>query len=505
MCFNNLLKRKLRSSLTLLGIILGAMSVSITLAIGNAIKSNNQKVLNTKGNLKEISVEPDAMLNSTKKDKDKIYLDDSAIKKIKAINGVDGIWAELHMSSDICLVAGKNNQYIFRNLQGVLLEDIEKFGYKFLSGKLPNQKTLENQKAVELVVGQYFEYGFTNNKIKSWSKSSRLQNSPVEKYEREKYEYDLDKFVFKPPFVTYGKDKMFLGIRKQDNDNNSDLEFVDLMTGKTDEYSEIPKKANYLEYKIDVAGRLDWEKVKDNNDWRVQRYASESVLIDLSVAKELITKSYKMQHEQTPDLTYSGVKVLVKDIDLVEKVSNEIANLGFSPQNQISEVEKEQARTQSNQLVLGVLGAITLFVAALSVANTMITSMYERTKEIGVMKVIGCKVGNIQVLFLLESAVLGLIGGTIGMSITYFISNFMNNITNSANTNELTGIAQLLSTYMSMMQYDNYTIVKLDIALVNPMLWVYVIGGSVLITIVAGYIPAMRASNISALTSIKDE
>ncbi|MBP0979361.1 MAG: ABC transporter permease [Oscillospiraceae bacterium] len=518
MSLNNLLKRKLRSGLTLLGIILGAMSVSITLAIGNAIKSNNQKVLDSKGDLKNISVSVNNMLNNTKKDKDKVYLDDSAIKNLKNIDGVNGVWAELNIDRNIVLLAGKNNKYVLDNLKGVFLDDIDKFGYKILSGSLPTQKSLDNQKYIQVLAGQYFEYNFRKQNIRNWNKSSRYYNSPIEQYSREKYGYDQDSFVLKPPFVNYQKDDMYLGIRLSETQNNSDIEFSDLMTGKSDTEYQNNKKPKYKTYKLNVAGRLDWEAVKDHNNWQVQSYSSTGILIDVDLAKEIINQYRKLNHitqntssfmgdldENAPLFTYHNVVVNVKDINLVEKVSQKIGNLGFSPSNQIEEVEKEKARTSSNQLVLGVLGAITLFVASLSVANTMITSMYERTKEIGVMKVIGCKVGNIKIIFLIESAILGLLGGSIGMAITYYLSNFMNNITNVSDISELTGVAELLATYMSMMQYDSYATVKLDIALIEPSLWLYIISGSVLVTMIAAYIPARKAARISALTSIKEE
>ena len=60
---------------------------------------------------------------------------------------------------------------------------------------------------------------------------------------------------------------------------------------------------------------------------------------------------------------------------------------------------QEQART--NQLIFGSLGAISLLVAAFGIANTMIMSVYERSKEIGVMKVLGCPTSNIKMLFLI--------------------------------------------------------------------------------------------------------
>ncbi len=67
------------------------------------------------------------------------------------------------------------------------------------------------------------------------------------------------------------------------------------------------------------------------------------------------------------------------------------------------------------QAVLGGIGAISLLVAAIGITNTMVMSIYERTKEIGVMKVIGASLRDIKRLFLFESALIGLLGGILGI------------------------------------------------------------------------------------------
>ncbi len=54
---------------------------------------------------------------------------------------------------------------------------------------------------------------------------------------------------------------------------------------------------------------------------------------------------------------------------------------------------------------------VSLLVAAIGITNTMVMSIYERTKEIGVMKVIGASLRDIKRLFLFESAIIGLLGG----------------------------------------------------------------------------------------------
>lgn len=70
-------------------------------------------------------------------------------------------------------------------------------------------------------------------------------------------------------------------------------------------------------------------------------------------------------------------------------------------------MEKE---AQQKQMMLGGLGAISLFVAALGITNTMIMSISERTREIGIMKALGCYVTDIRIMFLSEAGAIGLIG-----------------------------------------------------------------------------------------------
>ena len=81
---------------------------------------------------------------------------------------------------------------------------------------------------------------------------------------------------------------------------------------------------------------------------------------------------------------------------------------------------------QQQQLFLGSLAAIVLLVAAMSITNTMIMSIYERTREIGVMKVLGCKVANIRQVFLMEAGSIGFCGGLAGVGVSLAISKLLN-------------------------------------------------------------------------------
>ena len=116
------------------------------------------------------------------------------------------------------------------------------------------------------------------------------------------------------------------------------------------------------------------------------------------------------------DKGYENAKVKVTDISKVAEVEKAIQDMGFSTWSldSIREPMEEQAKQQ--QLILGGLGAISLFVAALGIANTMIMSIYERTREIGIKKALGARRFDILVQFLLEALVLSIIGGVLGIA-----------------------------------------------------------------------------------------
>ena len=66
------------------------------------------------------------------------------------------------------------------------------------------------------------------------------------------------------------------------------------------------------------------------------------------------------------------------------------------------------------QTMLGSVGGLALFVASIGIANTMVMAIYERTREIGVLKAVGASPGDIRLLFVTEAACIGLLGGIIG-------------------------------------------------------------------------------------------
>ena len=135
------------------------------------------------------------------------------------------------------------------------------------------------------------------------------------------------------------------------------------------------------------------------------------------------------------------------------------------------------------QAVLGGIGAVSLFVAAIGIANTMMMSIYERTKEIGVMKVIGCSLGNIRQMFLLEAAFIGLGGGVIGNVLSFLMSAAINALVKGKEMGMTTG---------------QISYIPLWLVLVS-------LGFAMLVGTAAGYFPARRAMKLSPLAAIRNE
>src|SRR5690606_21611287 len=139
------------------------------------------------------------------------------------------------------------------------------------------------------------------------------------------------------------------------------------------------------------------------------------------------------------------------------------------------------------QAVLGGIGAISLLVAAIGITNTMVMSIYERTKEIGVMKVIGASLRDIKRLFLFESALIGLLGGILGVIFSYLLSFIINHFG-----------ASFMGNFLG-------TGGESDISIIPIWLILAAMAFSALIGIISGYYPARRAMNLSALEAIRTE
>ena len=136
-----------------------------------------------------------------------------------------------------------------------------------------------------------------------------------------------------------------------------------------------------------------------------------------------------------------------------------------------------------NILTIFLLGvaAISLLVGAIGITNTMYTSVLERTREIGIMKAIGAKNSDIMSIFLIESGLLGLVGGIIGVLLGFGLSKLVEIIA-----------SQSLGTDLLKAASPMYLIV-------GCLVFGFLVGA------VSGTLPAMRASKTNVVDALRYE
>jgi len=123
---------------------------------------------------------------------------------------------------------------------------------------------------------------------------------------------------------------------------------------------------------------------------------------------------------------YSSIILKANDMNNIKGVSDKITKLGYGVTTAQDMLDEINRILLSVGAVLGIIGGISLFVAAIGIINTMVMATYERTKEIGVMRACGATRGTIRRLFTFEAALLGFLGGIFGLILSYIIGKFGN-------------------------------------------------------------------------------
>jgi putative ABC transport system permease protein len=132
------------------------------------------------------------------------------------------------------------------------------------------------------------------------------------------------------------------------------------------------------------------------------------------------------------------------------------------------------------------IGGIALLVATIGIANTMVMAIYERTREIGILKAMGASRGEIRRMFMMEAGCIGLIGGVIGLLLGWLAG---------------LGLDQVIPVYLRYRELP----VRGDFFVVTPTLAVGVIVFATLIGLVAGLLPAQRAAKLDPLEALRHE
>jgi ABC-type antimicrobial peptide transport system permease subunit len=202
------------------------------------------------------------------------------------------------------------------------------------------------------------------------------------------------------------------------------------------------------------------------------------------VALELARQSGALDKDQLEG--YDSATVRVSDPIVMTDVRNVLTERGFESFSIVDQLEQLRTVFLIINSALGLLGGISLLVASFGIANTMIMSILERTREIGIMKAIGAEDREIKLIFFVEAAVIGLTGGVIGVLAAWGIDAVAN---------------RLAYRFILKPQGASYV----DFFAIPVYLWLGAILFAVLVSILAALYPAARAARIDPVKALRHD
>lgn len=461
MSSSNLRRRKLRTFLTVLGVVVGTASIVVMISLGLGMQQSLYREIEQSGGMTAITVTgKDAgsqmfYMSDDSEGEATQYITDETIQELLKIEHVKSATPTLTMSS--ILLTGQYYGYI--QLVGLTPEEMKRQNMNLVEGsKLPE----EGSANLDLVFG----------------------NGAVTMF----YEKGTDKGYWETmevPDIDFMNDQMFL-ILDQEAYFNSQNNGRNANTGMGDENGSGQQVKPPKKYVVRGSGLV----AGDINSYNANYY---NVYCDINALRSMLQKEYAGRAIPGQPTTktgktfrffaYSSAMVQADDIDNVETLAAEIQSRGYRVSTNAEYLKSMQKQFAMVQAVLGGIGAVSLFVAAIGIANTMMMSIYERTKEIGVIKVLGCSLKNIKMMFLMEAGFIGFIGGVAGNILSFLMSFAINLVT------------------------GNGSAIGLDGNISYIPLWL--VGASMLFAVfvgmAAGYFPALRAMRLSPLAAIRNE
>lgn len=457
MSLGNLWRRKVRTVLTVLGVLIGTTSIVAMLSLAFGMKQIMMEEFSSMGSITQIQVSSDGGMEGESGTDTSTMLTESNMKMFEEMEHVRSVMPQL--SFDASIRQGKySGSATIRGVDKGLLES-QALG----EGELPG----EGGGSLQLIAGnliltnfgylqgdEYIDY-YTTGELPNIDLMTQVKVADI-------YDMTASNEV---PQETSEDDEA-----QDDGDEGS---------------SETPvvEDNSFKQFRINITGIME-------GDAETYGQYSYDMLTDIDALKSYLIKNFgkgNIPGQPRPngrplnEWVYTNLIVDVDEAENVDGIMQQIQDMGFRAQSNKELLESAQKSLQIVELVLGGIGMVAFLVAAIGIANTMMMSTYERTKEIGVMKVLGCDMHDIQKLFLAEAGFIGFIGGMIGLGVTAIISMVINHL--AGTMGQMAG----------------------NISVIPWWLAVIAVIFSTFMGMVAGYFPARRAMRLSPLAAIRTE
>lgn len=433
MGLRNLRRRKARTMLTVIGVMIGTISIVVMISIGMGMNANFDAAIMQNGAMTTINVssnqwveQEDGSYGSVKQ-----KLNDDVLEMLRGIEHVEAASPLINAYGQF--YTGKYQTWA--SMTVIDFEYYEALGYPALEdGTYPTKADSKKFLFGSSALNDFYMWSGRTTKY--------LEN------------FDITKNKVTLKFTEY--------------QTSGKREFEHNIT----EYAMLPAE----EY-----GNYSWTTFVDVDNYRdlYEKYSKTLKPADRKKAAASLKE-------------YEQIIINVDNMNNVTAVQDELKELGLASSSDMQYIEPMRETSRMLQTVLGAIGGIAMLVSAINIANTMIMSIYERTKEIGIMKVLGCFIKDIKKLFLFESGMIGLLGSIVGIVLSYGASWLINTY-----GGEL--FASLMNGNMGMAgEAAAYSIIPIWLPLLAAAFGIFV-------GVVSGYIPARRATKISAIEAMRTE
>lgn len=434
MGFINLWRKKVRTILTALAMAVGVAAIVVLISVGIGYDETYRESVEKMGSLTKIDVMP------PRKAKGRVaLLNDKAVKSIRNLSGVEAVTPVLQVAPYI-----KSGNYATPvKLYGIEMDAAEYFQLIPLEGKVPTKGT---HLSPEIMLTDDIQGSFADPNTWEEVKNPAVLDTldPLRSNVRLTFDYDalLGQFM-------EGPDGRAI---------SSGYTYPTKVTGICSHLNNTYSTSAFIEYK--TLQRI----MKDNID-----YMPKSIYED--------EEDEDGKNREKMGITYNLLWVKVEDANQVQAVVDVIREAGFQTYSLNDMVESVKKQSRQIQGMLAAIGAVSLLVAGIGTANTMMMAINERTREIGILKVLGSELTDIVKMFLMESAIIGIIGGVLGLAMSY-------------------GLQMILPRLLK----------EMDVRSIIPT-WLAV-GGVLfagIIATVSALLPAMQAMRISPQVAIRAE